>query len=239
MAGKGQRLIDAGILTPKPLLEVGGKTLAEHSITTLGMPNANFVFVTRPFEDVEDNNKLNDIFNSLNINFGTAFIETGEHRGSAHSSLYAQRAVEALRMLDQPLIVTNCDQILKWDADKFLKFVNDVNADGAVILYKSNNSKNSFAIVKNGLVSEIVEKNPVSDDALIGIHYWKHAKDFFKSAKELVKLSPYGKEAYVSETYNFLINSGKKIYAYWLGEDEKFIPIGTPEDIESYLNDNN
>jgi choline kinase len=46
MAGEGSRFKDVGVDTPKPLIEIDGKTLIEHSISTLGIAG-RFIFITK------------------------------------------------------------------------------------------------------------------------------------------------------------------------------------------------
>lgn len=238
LAGQGKRFAEAGYTDPKPLIVVGGKELIRHSVETLGLPDAFFVFVMRPFEKQEDTDKLFNLVSNLNIRQSVAYVESGGHYGAAHSSLYAKSVFARSLIMDQPLIVTNCDQILKWDIDRFLNFIRQNDPDGVVVLHKSTNPKNSFAKIKDGKIVRVIEKDPISDDALIGVHYWKKASDFFKSAEELhssITKQKMSGEAYVSETYNFLINKNKKILPYWLSDDEEFIPLGTPGDVEEYL----
>ena len=60
MEGKGSRLSDAGYDLPKPLIEINGKTIAEWSITTLGL-KGNFIFCCKEEHvekfDLDENRK--------------------------------------------------------------------------------------------------------------------------------------------------------------------------------------
>jgi dTDP-glucose pyrophosphorylase len=107
--------------------------------------------------------------------------------------------------------------------------------DGIIATFKSDNPKNSFAKVIDGRVVEIKEKEVISDRALIGLHYWKHGKDFVRSAKRLVdEYKMQGmREAYLAPTYNYLIAEGKNIITYEM-PDNSYISLGTPEDVEIY-----
>ena len=68
---------------------------------------------------------------------------------------------------DDELIISNCDQILKWDIKKFLEYSS--NYDCSVLTYKSNEDKNSFIkIDENNKGIEIREKEVISDNALVG-----------------------------------------------------------------------
>jgi len=241
MAGLGTRFKNAGIETPKPLIEVDGITLAEHSINTLNIPG-NFIFITRDFDNLDDNKRLTNILDSsTNGNFAEIRVH-GKQLGAAHTAMTAEKYIDP----DQPLIITNCDQLLRWNSKSFLKFISQSDRqlklmghsgglDGAIVLYKSQNPGHSFAKLDGVKVLEVVEKKPISNDALIGVHYWKRAKDFFDSARLAIKeYEDLGyPECYISITYNYLINSGKNIHAYFI-EDNEYIPLGTPEDVRSY-----
>ena len=55
MAGKGQRFLDKGILTPKPLLKVNSEPFIAHVIDTVSFEKANFYFLIREQHLVENN----------------------------------------------------------------------------------------------------------------------------------------------------------------------------------------
>ena len=44
MAGKGQRFLDKGIKTPKPLIQVNSKPFISHVIDSVNFDQANFFF---------------------------------------------------------------------------------------------------------------------------------------------------------------------------------------------------
>jgi len=230
MAGKGSRFSKAGFELPKPLISVNGKTFAEHSVKTLGVGN-RFVFITRTFENPEHNEMLTEVFENLGVDFMEVRVD-GEHYGAAHSAMFAEKYINP----DDGLIVTNCDQYLDWDGKEFVRQAESAGADGAIALYESKSPKNSFAIISDGYVSAVAEKQPISDNALIGVHYWRHAKDFFDSARML--LSDFRDqgypECYVSVTYNYLIKNGAKIAPYFT---DGYYSLGTPDDLERFKNE--
>jgi dTDP-glucose pyrophosphorylase len=136
---------------------------------------------------------------------------------------------------DDELIITNCDQRTEWESSEFIDFIKNKNIDGCVVTYSSNNPKNSFCQVdSNNDIIQIVEKNSISNIALIGLHYWRKGKYFVDSAQLLMKdLIDSPKEPYVSETYNYLIKSGLKIKPYHFHNNE-YVALGTPEDLTIY-----
>ena len=229
MAGLGSRFKNAGIELPKPLVEVDHFTMIEHTVKSLNI-DAKYFFITRKYDDELYNLQLETIFNSLGISFIEIRLDY-DQRGAADAALAAEEYINN----DEQLIITNCDQILQWDSQKFLDSINKDYIDGAVVLYKSNDIKDSYAKIIDNKIIKIVEKDTISDDALVGVHYWKNGKDFVSSAKlSLMDHSWDKKESYISETYNHLINEGKYIYPYTIPNNE-YICLGTPDYVEQYL----
>lgn len=230
MAGLGSRFQNAGVSTPKPLIKVNGKSLIEHSVESLNI-EGQYIFLTRVYDDPEYNAELTRILKKLKPDSIEIQINKMQY-GAADACLYAKDYINN----DDELIITNCDQLLNWNSEDFLSTIREGNYDGGVVLFNSTNNKNSFAEVFSNRVIRLAEKDPISNNALVGVHHWKHGHDFVSSAEKLLKeYKNFGlKECYVSNTYNYLINDGKNIMPYKI-ENNMFIPLGTPEDVEIYL----
>jgi NDP-sugar pyrophosphorylase family protein len=124
--------------------------------------------------------------------------------GATESALRAKDLIDN----DTPLVIYNCDQLINWDSKEFLDFVENKKPDAALVLYNSTDPKNSFADIKIKKITQVVEKQAISNHALIGFHYWAKGSDFVNSAERLIEnFRLNGKpECYVSETFNYLIN---------------------------------
>lgn len=228
MAGLGTRFSDAGFDKPKPLIEIDGKTLIQHSVETLGI-SGQYIFITREYENKDYNKQITEILNDISPGHIEIRV-SGKQHGTSYSALFAKDYIDN----DDELVLTNCDQRLEWDPEDFLRFSRSHGLDGSILTHESSSHKHSYAVVSNGFVTHLAEKNPISNNALVGLHYWKHGKDFVRSAEDLVKsCKADGREAYVSLTYNNLIAEGKKIVAYQIPSNG-YIPLGTPRDLEIY-----
>jgi NDP-sugar pyrophosphorylase family protein len=230
MAGLGQRFKIEGFTEEKPLIELMGKSLIEHSIESLNI-EGNFIFVTRKYRDSTSNHKLSEILKRLKPN-SIEIQLTDFTSGAVETALAASHLINN----DEELIITNCDQRLEWDSDEFINFINNDSIDGCVVTFDSDNPKNSFAeIAEDGFVTRFVEKEAISRNALIGLHYWRKGSDFVESAEKLFKIfkSQGKKECYISESYNFLIENKKKIKCYEIHNNE-FISLGTPYDLSIF-----
>jgi len=231
MAGMGSRFKVDGYDIPKPLIKVNDMTLVEHSVTSLNI-DGDYIFITRKFDDEKHNEELSRLLKKLKPNSVEIRIDKPT-RGAAETAMFARTLINN----DDELIITNCDQILKWNSDAFLESTRKTGLDGSILLFFSTDPKNSFAKVDdNGIVTDVVEKKVISTDGLVGLHYWRRGSDFVRSADRLMETfeAEGKKECYISETYNYMIQDGMKIAGIRIPSNQ-FIALGTPKDLSLYL----
>jgi dTDP-glucose pyrophosphorylase len=112
--------------------------------------------------------------------------------------------------------------------------MNESNVDGGILVFESTHPKWSFAkIDDSGYVTEVAEKNPISNLATVGFYYWKMGSDFVKYAEQMIEKDiRVNKEFYVCPVFNQAIQDNKKIKTFSV---EKMWGLGTPEDLEKFL----
>ena len=227
-AGLGSRFQKRGFKLQKPLIELENKTLIEHAVSSLDIAG-NYIFVIRKL----DNNSNIELITALrNIQPDCKVIEIDYvTEGSASTCYLSKEFIDN----DDELIISNCDQILKWDSKKFLEYSS--NYDCSVLTHKSNEDKNSFIKTdENNKGIEIREKEVISDNALVGVHYFKKGSDFIKSYEYIFNNKiKFKNEYYVSTVCNHLINEGKEVVNYPFQENELYYSTGTPEDYFKYM----
>lgn len=232
IVGIGKRFSEAGFQDPKPLIIVKGKEIVRHSIESFGVPG-NYIFIIRKgLRSVDLRRLLIDIIPNSQI------IETDEMtEGAACSVLLAKELINN----NQDLVVFNCDQRTNWDYENFTRFCQDSNTDGVVTTYPHENIEvgkaSPFSFIKldnqNNAI-RLEEKFAISNLALCGIHYWKNGCDFIESATEMIcRNDRVNGEFYVSRTYNYLIEKGKKIKHFPISSGQ-FFSLGTPEDVKKF-----
>jgi HAD superfamily hydrolase (TIGR01509 family) len=226
MAGAGSRFEKAGFTFPKPLIDINGEPMIKLVHENLNF-EANFIFIVQ--KDHRKKYNLDTLLNLISPN--CKIIETdGLTEGAACTTLLAKELINS----NNPLIIANSDQIVEWDSNEFMYKMNELNCDGGILTFKSTHPKWSFAkIDSTGHVSEVAEKNPISDDATVGVYYWKNGSDYVKFAEQMIsKNLRVNNEFYVCPVFNESIGSGKKIKSF---EIKKMWSLGTPEDLEVYL----
>ena len=226
MAGNGSRFSQAGYTFPKPLIEVHGKPMIQVVVENLAV-DANFIFVVQK----SHREKYNlDSMLSL-ICPGCKIVEVDSvTEGAACTVLLAKEFIDN----DVSLVIANSDQFLEWNSLEFFYKMNEQNLDAGIVSFRATHPKWSYAKVDDdGFVTEVAEKNPISDIATVGVYYWKHGKDFVKYAESMIsKDIRVNNEFYVCPVFNEALLGGLKIKTFDIAN---MWGIGTPEDLNYFL----
>ena len=226
MAGAGSRFQQAGYTFPKPLIDVKGKPMIQVVVENLGI-DANFIFVVQ--KEHREKYNLDTLLNLIAPNSKVVEVD-GLTEGAACTALLAKEYIDN----DNPLFFANSDQFVEWDSTEFMYKMNETDADGGIVSFRATHPKWSFAkINESGLVTEVAEKNPISDIATVGYYYWKKGSDFVKYAEEMIEKDiRVNNEFYVCPVFNQAIEDGKEIRTF---DIPKMWGLGTPEDLKYYL----
>jgi HAD superfamily hydrolase (TIGR01509 family) len=226
MAGAGSRFQQAGYTFPKPLIDVEGKPMIQVVVENLNI-DANFIFVVQ--KEHREKYNLDTLLNLIAPNCKIVEVD-GLTDGAACTALLAKEYIDN----DYPLFFSNSDQFVEWDSTEFMYKMNETDADGGIVSFKATHPKWSFAKVdENGLVTEVAEKNPISDTATVGYYYWKKGSDFVKYAEQMIRKDiRVNNEFYVCPVFNQAIEDNKKIRTFNVS---KMWGLGTPEDLHNYL----
>lgn len=226
MAGAGSRFAQAGYTFPKPLIEVNGKPMIQVVVENLNV-DAHFIFLVQK-EHYEKYN-LKQLLNLIAPNCDIIQVD-GVTEGAACTTLLAKELIDN----DEPLLMANSDQFVEWNSNECLYAFTADGIDGGIITFKATHPKWSFAkIGDDGFVSEVAEKNPISDNATVGIYYWKRGSDYVKYAEQMIEKNiRTNGEFYVAPTFNEAIADDKKIR---VKEIQKMWGLGTPEDLNYFL----
>lgn len=231
MAGHGSRFRDAGYAFPKPLIDVNGKTMIEVVINNLKpeVPH-RFIFICQR-EHYEKYDLYNIFKNATDNNFDVVQIN-GVTQGAACTVLCAKQYINN----DDDLLIANSDQFIDSNINDFIVKARKKDNDGVIMTFTSSHPKWSYArIDDSGRVLETVEKKVISNNATVGIYYFKKGSMFVDGAEAMIKKGiKSNNEFYVCPVYNELILNDNKIYIDEVAVD-KIHGLGTPEDLNKYL----
>ena len=226
MAGAGSRFQKAGYTFPKPLIEVKGKPMIQLVVENLNI-DANFIFIVQKIHREQYN--LDTLLNLIAPNCKIVEVN-GMTEGAACTALLAKEYINN----EDPLFFANSDQFVEWDSNEFMYKMNETNCDGGIVSFTATHPKWSFAKINNkGLVTEVAEKNPISDIATVGYYYWKQGSDFVKYSEQMIESNVrVNGEFYVCPVFNEAIQDNKQIRTFNI---DKMWGLGTPEDLKYYL----
>ena len=154
----------------------------------------------------------------------------GVTEGAACTTLLAKELINN----DEPLLMANSDQFMEWDSNKFMYSMIGDTIDGGILTFESTHPKWSYAKLDDaGFVSEVAEKNPISNLATVGVYYWNKGSDYVKYAEQMIEKDiRVNNEFYVCPVFNEAISDNKKIKVFNI---DKMWGLGTPEDLNYFL----
>lgn len=226
MAGSGSRFAKVGYQLPKPLIEVDGKPMIQQVIDNLNM-DAQFVFVVQK-EHYEKYN-LKSYLDLMAP--GCKIVQTdGVTEGAACTTLLAKNFINNSRHL----IIANSDQLLDWNSCDFMYSMISDDADGGIVTFEASDPKWSYVkLGSDGYACEVAEKKVISNEATVGIYYWKHGSEYVRLAEQMIsKNIRVNGEFYVCPVFNEIFPERKRIKTF---RATKMWGIGTPEDLSKYL----
>lgn len=229
MAGHGSRFVQAGYSFPKPLIEVHGKPMIQVVVDNLAV-EANFIFVVQ--KEHREKYNLDSMLNLITPGCKIVEVE-GVTEGAACTTLLAKEFIDN----NEPLVIANSDQFVEWNSLDFFYKMNEQNLDAGIVSFHATHPKWSYAKTdENGFVTEVAEKNPISNIATVGIYYWKHGSDYVRFSEQMIENNiRVNKEFYVCPVFNEAIKAGLKIKTF---DVPKMWGLGTPEDLNYFLEKN-
>jgi HAD superfamily hydrolase (TIGR01509 family) len=226
MAGAGSRFEKAGYTFPKPLIDVNGKPMIQVVVDNLNI-EANYIFIVQKSHREKYN--LDTLLNLIAP--GCTIIDVnGITEGAACTALLGKEFINN----DDPLFFANSDQFVEWESLDFMYKMQETGCDGGLVTFESTHPKWSFARVDdNGFVTEVAEKNPISNIATVGYYYWKKGSDFVRYAEKMIgDNARVNGEFYVCPVFNQAIEDSKQIRTFNVSG---MWGLGTPEDLKHYL----
>jgi dTDP-glucose pyrophosphorylase len=230
MAGAGSRFSNVGYVKPKPLIPIHGIPMIRLIIENLrpSMPH-RFIFICQRAHVKAYN--LTEKLNAWAPNSIVVEID-GLTEGAACTVISAAEYIDN----HQPLMIANSDQYIDININSYLSSMTDL--DGLIMTMEANDPKWSFVeLNEKNLVTRVVEKEVISNEATVGIYNFRYGKDFVNAANKMIdrNLRVNG-EFYVAPVYNQLVEQNKRIGIFNIGSvGAGMYGLGTPDDLNKFL----
>jgi NDP-sugar pyrophosphorylase family protein/mannose-6-phosphate isomerase-like protein (cupin superfamily) len=246
MAGLGSRFNEYGFTLNKYLLPINLDLdyMIEAAITSLSISSSiecHYFFIIN--EQKGHDAELRQILHTICEKHGFSYTISSVAKlteGPASTVNHIRNIID----MQLPLLVSNSDQILVWNFDKFMTSCQGY--DSCVLTYHppyqlllGATDKHSFVHINEttGRIDECREKIVLSDRAIVGTHYYTKADFFYDAYDHMVRnniRAPNG-EFYMSLSNQAMIEQGRSVGYHDMDDNERFYPVGEPDDYFNYL----
>ncbi|CAN1486490.1 RfbA dTDP-glucose pyrophosphorylase [Microbacteriaceae bacterium] len=233
MAGEGRRFLNAGVQTPKPLIDVGGIRMFELVIANLiSAEVSQIVLIVRAEFELES--IALQMEQKLGVPIKLVSVEQTT-LGPAKSVALTEDLLQA----NAPVVVANSDQYVRFDPKYFYEtLVKGISCSGVILTMEDDDPQWSYAdLTADNDVIRVVEKQVVSPYATVGIYGFRRASEMFRAFEEMERMGDkVGGEFYVGPAYNYLSKLEGPVKSMNLGPVGLIMHgLGTPDDLKRFL----
>ena len=217
MAGLGSRFGD----NIKPLIDVNGVPMFVHATRCAKYKFTDYIFIVRKEHNLKPIIKqYYPDAHVIEIDYTT--------EGTACTLMLAKQHWQD----GSSIFVSNCDQHIEYTGDWcWTKW------DGAIACFDCPEQANKWSYAQTnsaGFVTRVAEKDPISELATAGWYYWQDGRQFEQSVVDMMAANDrVNNEFYTCPTYNYLLKQGCAVKTFTV---DKMAGIGTPEDLDNWLN---
>lgn len=214
---------------PKLMIEIDGKTVLERVIGNYDTINdKRLIFIMGQ----DECNRFHVDESASILTGGNCLTMRLKHQtmGALCTCLMAIDKIDN----DEPLIISNTDQIIDLDFQDMIDQFKYQDADGGLVTFRNIHPRWSYAKIVGDSVVEVAEKRPISDNAIAGFYYYSTGKKFVEAAERAIrKEAQQDRIYYISSTINEMILMGDRIVAYPI-EPVRYHSFYSPEKINEY-----
>ena len=225
-AGRGKRFES---IMPKPLNLIHGKPMIYHTIKSLNLDKVNsynlYIIYNKKLDSCNFKEVLINLFPKITFKFILIDYFT---RGASESAYIGIKQVY-LELNDNNILFIDNDTIYPEETYELLN--NNYNSN--FIFTNFNNDKEPIysyiQVDKDNYITNIAEKEKISDLICIGCYGFKNKDEFINNFKIILESnSKTNNEFYMSLMYEFLIKNKKQVLNKTIN---KTISLGTPQQL--------
>jgi capsule biosynthesis phosphatase len=226
IGGIGKRFKDDGFDLPKPLISVLGKPMIYKVIENLDLSKEDTIHIiyNPELKNYRFESFLAKEFPKFNFNF---MCLSGLTKGASETILFGLENMEE-KYLDSEFLIMDCDTFY---SDNIIKKYKESTNKNNIFYFIDKENNPIFSYIKfnkNSIVTEIKEKNKISDFANTGAYGFSNGHILKKYCEKIIGED---KELYVSLVYQKMIEEFIQIDSTLV---EKFNCVGTPLQLKVY-----
>lgn len=238
MAGRGSRLRPHTLTVPKPLIPIAGKPIVHRLVTDIAnvlggeIEEIAFIIGDPAWFDEEVENSLTELANGLGAK--ASIYRQLDPKGTGHAIMCAEPS------LSGPAVIAYADTLIRAEFDL------DKEADSVIWTKKVDNPE-AYGVVNlddNGNIKELVEKPTefVSDEAVIGIYYFKELGDLKEELEYVIDNNIiHGGEYQINDGIKRMMEKGKVFRTAtvdeWMDCGNKEVAVETNTRMLGFLKD--
>ena len=233
MCGISKRFTDADYTVPKYVLDVNGVPMYAASVNSLKLTiEHQLYFVVNVHMDAEYN-----LESDIKSHFPDAIVIKLLHptKGQAETLMKTRQYVGP----SSGTLVLCCDQMVDYDSVDYNKLLLDNSIAGSLLTFDNSGDDVAWTYVRMDMLNTLTDiacKVPISNTPIVGTYHWSSSDWMYRDLAELIRRRILvNGELYICPAVGISMrNASKPWKAFGV---ERMIPLGTPEDYESYLNE--
>ena len=229
MAGASTAFADSNY--PKNLVEVEGVPLVERVLDNLkSLRDAGAKLICAVSMDEQRRFHTSDVVRLIDPKAEVIEVRAATG-GAACTALLAAEFINS----DEPLVITNGDQIIDAELVSVIEGFQKENLDAATIVFEAVHPRWSYVrLGESGYVVEAAEKKPISRHATAGFYYFAKGRSFVSAAFSMIEKDAHvGGQFYVCPSFNEMILKQAKIGIYQIPRDA-YHSLSTPDNVALY-----
>lgn len=237
LCGKGERFKNAGYTSPKPLINVLGKPILAHLVSTLSLvPKDKLYIVYSPYnKDISSQIKL-----SQHTQAHIQLIEEAEPtRGATETVHIALSHIQAFGDIDKPTLVIDGDAF--YTIDILEMFRKNATTNAVISFVDTSNPRDTkysyVATDQDGCtVTAIAEKRRISDLANTGAYFFASGSVLKQYCDEVLQknITTLG-EMYMSCVVDTMLKDHHTFMCHTVS-NKHFMCLGTPQLVDNFVN---